>query len=137
MIEWDKNLDKISKEGTTHPVGQKKPNPWGLYDICGNVLEWVQDSYHSNYDGAPSDGSPWESGNSSDRIPRGGGWFYNSQYCRSAARRWYAPGNRNDNVGFRLLSSPSCQKPQCLRMLRPCVDGDQTASPAPVFAGRR
>ena len=58
----------------THPVGQNNPNPWGLYDIHGNVWEWCQDNWHGNYDGAPSDGSAWESGSGSDRVDRGGSW---------------------------------------------------------------
>jgi formylglycine-generating enzyme required for sulfatase activity len=66
----------------THEVGQKKPNPWGLYDMHGNVLEWVQDYWHDNYNGAPTDGSSWESG--SNRVVRGGGWYPDARSCRSA-----------------------------------------------------
>jgi len=87
----------------THPVGQKKPNPWGLYDMHGNVLEWVQDRWHANYEGAPSDDSAWEEGNSSGRVVRGGGWASDAGYCRSAHRYWDGPGGRDDLVGFRLL----------------------------------
>jgi formylglycine-generating enzyme required for sulfatase activity len=42
-----------------HPIGQKQPNAWGLYDMQGNVLEWIMDDYHGNYNGAPTDGSAW------------------------------------------------------------------------------
>jgi len=87
----------------THPVGQKNPNPWNLYDMHGNVFEWVQDRWHDNYEGAPSDGSAWEDGSSSIRVIRGGCWFRNARFCRSADR----DGNNSDNhisfVGFRLL----------------------------------
>lgn len=87
----------------THPVGQKLPNPWGLYDMHGNVYEWVQDRYHNDYEGAPTDGSAWESGSSSARVSRGGSWLGNARYCRSTNRDLDDPGNRLDYLGFRLL----------------------------------
>ena len=88
----------------THPVGQKQPNSWGLYDIHGNVWEWVQDPYHSSYDGAPIDGSVWESGSSSSRVIRGGSWSnYGGRICRSALRFNAYPGASYDFLGFRLL----------------------------------
>ena len=86
----------------THPVGKKEPNPYGLYDIHGNVGEWVQDSWHDNYDGAPIDGSAWQSGNA-DRVVRGGSWLVGAWYCRSAFRAIGGPHDRNYGVGFRLL----------------------------------
>jgi formylglycine-generating enzyme required for sulfatase activity len=89
--------------GKTHPVGKLKPNPWGLYDIHGNVWEWVQDRWHGDYDGAPTDGSAWEDGSGSNRVSRGGGWRSNAGYCRSANRDFYDPGNRYFYLGFRLL----------------------------------
>ncbi|MEA1868882.1 MAG: formylglycine-generating enzyme family protein [Euryarchaeota archaeon] len=87
----------------THPVGRKKPNSYGLYDMYGNVREWVQDTWRSDYDGAPTDGSAWESGDSPDRVLRGGSWRSLARYCRPAYRGSDVPGNRNFNLGFRLL----------------------------------
>ncbi len=88
----------------THDVGQKKPNPWGLYDMHGNVWEWVQDIYHNNYKGAPTDGSAWE-GDGSSRVYRGGGWRNGAGNLRSAVRGGGVPGLRDLNLGFRLLRS--------------------------------
>jgi hypothetical protein len=88
----------------THPVGQKKPNPWGLYDMHGNVREWVQDSRHDSYDGAPADGSAWESGGRAKwRVNRGGGWLRVATICRSASRFANGQGHRESTIGFRLL----------------------------------
>lgn len=86
----------------THPIGRKKPNSWSLYDMHGNVWEWVQDSWHNNYKGAPSDGSAWEDGGSF-RVSRGGSWYRDSKSCRSADRDWHKPGYRGSDLGFRLL----------------------------------
>ncbi len=86
----------------THDVGQKKPNPWGLYDMHGNVWEWVQDIYQNNYNGAPTDGSAWES-SGSGRVVRGGSWYDNAQNCRSAFRDDRDSGYRISFLGFRLL----------------------------------
>ncbi len=91
---------------TTHPVGQKKPNSWGLYDMHGNVWEWVQDKYHGDYNGAPSDGSAWESIDSSYRVFRGGSWSYLARFCRSADRDGLGPQFPNRDTGFRLLQEP-------------------------------
>ena len=91
----------------THPVGQKKPNPWGLYDMHGNVWEWVQDEWHGNYDGAPTDGSAWEDGVSAYQVFRGGGRLNLAWFCRSAYRSSFGSGYRSrsrfSDLGFRLL----------------------------------
>jgi formylglycine-generating enzyme required for sulfatase activity len=87
----------------THPVGKKKPNPWGLYDMHGNVWEWVQDRWHEDYNGSPSDGSAWEDGNSSNRVSRGGSWYCDVDSCRSAARFSREHEKRLANLGFRLV----------------------------------
>jgi formylglycine-generating enzyme required for sulfatase activity/serine/threonine protein kinase len=89
--------------GKTHEVGQKKPNPWGLYDIHGNVHEWVLDIYHKNYNGAPTDGSAWE-GDGSVRVVRGGSWGNRAGSSRSAGRHDEDPGVSYVNLGFRLVS---------------------------------
>ncbi|MCZ8064460.1 MAG: SAV_2336 N-terminal domain-related protein [Microcystis sp.] len=74
------------REQTT-PVGQFPPNAFGLYDMHGNVWEWCADTWHDNYDGAPTDGSAWIENGDDNRSPlRGGSWFYDPLYCRSADR---------------------------------------------------
>ncbi|MHC1599294.1 MAG: formylglycine-generating enzyme family protein [Candidatus Methanospirareceae archaeon] len=87
----------------THPVGKKKPNSYGLYDMHGNVWERVQDKYHSDYDSAPTDGSAWESRDGAYRVFRGGCWNFLARCCRSSARSYYGPSDRYYRVGFRLL----------------------------------
>ena len=88
---------------TTHPVGGKKPNPWGLYDMHGNVWEWCQDRHGSYPSGSVTDPTGAVSG--SNRVLRGGCWGFNSGYCRSAHRDWFTPGLRNNDLGFRVLRS--------------------------------
>jgi formylglycine-generating enzyme required for sulfatase activity len=77
--------------GTTHPVGQKKPNAWGLYDMHGNVAEWCEDAWHESYVGAPVDGSPWVAGGEGLRVLRGGSWAFRPSLCRSAGRFRFDP----------------------------------------------
>ncbi|MFC0251669.1 SUMF1/EgtB/PvdO family nonheme iron enzyme [Massilia consociata] len=91
------------RRGTT-PGGMFPPNPWGLYDMHGNVWEWVQDVVHDNYEGAPLDGSAWETGgDAARRILRGGSWLYNPRYLRSALRNGFSSVLSNDIVGFRVV----------------------------------
>ncbi len=89
----------------THLVGAKQPNGFGLYDMHGNVWEWCEDWYHSNYDGAPSDGSAWLSGGEQKyRVLRGGSWVNLAAYLRSALRGLNTPVIRLSIVGFRLVA---------------------------------
>jgi len=86
----------------TSPVGSFKPNAFGLYDMAGNVWQWVQDCYHDDYNGAPTDGSAWIIGDCSRRVVRGGSWGNVPQYLRSATRDWFSADDRDFHVGFRL-----------------------------------
>jgi formylglycine-generating enzyme required for sulfatase activity len=91
------------RRGTT-PAGMFPANPWGLFDMHGNVWEWVQDVVHDNYEGAPLDGSAWEEGgDQARRILRGGSWLYNPRYLRSALRNGFSAALSNDIVGFRVV----------------------------------
>ncbi len=90
----------------TTPVGHFGVNPWGLADMHGNVLEWCQDWWHDSYEGAPSDGSAWLSHGEEEeerRVLRGGSWYFNPEYCRSADRNRNTPESGNYNVGFRVV----------------------------------
>ncbi len=91
----------------THPVGLKRSNPWELYDIYGNVGEWVQDEYHISYKGAPTDGRAWENTFLSVSVPvrirRGGGWNGNAGCCRSAERLFAVQDRRLNSLGFRVV----------------------------------
>jgi len=85
----------------TAPVGTFKPNAFGLYDMQGNVMQWMYDDCHSNYNGAPSDGRAW-TGNDASHIVRGGSWILNPRSVRSAKRLWFDSEYRGSNVGFRI-----------------------------------
>lgn len=92
----------------THPVAKKKSNTWGLYDMAGNVWEWVEDDWHATYEGAPSDASAWiDKKRGSARVVRGGGWGVLARYCRAAARYYGNATARTSHVGFRLVKSVS------------------------------
>jgi sulfatase modifying factor 1 len=94
------------------PVARLQPNPFGVFDTIGNAREWVRDCMHPSYDGAPSDGSAWESDcEISDRkgrigqlmrVRRGAGWNYLPHGTRSARRGAYPSGTRSWTLGFRL-----------------------------------
>jgi formylglycine-generating enzyme required for sulfatase activity/serine/threonine protein kinase len=87
----------------THLVGEKKPNPWGLYDMGRLLYEWCEDVYHWSYNGAPADGSAWLTGDGSHRILRGGSWGGPAGWCRPARRFSGAPGAPSDHVGVRVV----------------------------------
>jgi formylglycine-generating enzyme required for sulfatase activity len=88
----------------THPVGKKKPNAWGLFDMHGNVTEWCNDWLGDYAKGAVTD--PQGPSQGSHRVYRGGSWLYTAGDCRSAFR-WIVPSLRIGILGFRLALSPS------------------------------
>ena len=94
-----------SNSGTrTHPVEQKQANAWGLYDMSGNVSEWVLDCWHADYAGAPTDGSAWMgNGACGQRVSRGGAWFDSVPFLHAAYRSKYEPSSRFSYLGFRLV----------------------------------
>ncbi len=88
--------------GKTIPVGSFAPNAFGLYDMGGNVSQWVEDCYHDSYAGAPSDGAAWTTGDCSRRVVRGDSWGDGPKFLRSACRSWIPTGGRVESLGFRV-----------------------------------
>ena len=87
----------------TEPVNSFSPNPFGLYNVHGNVWEWTQDCWSANYyTGAPTDGSAWTTGDCRYRVLRGGSWIGNPAVLRSAIRGRDTPDLRNVSGGLRL-----------------------------------
>ena len=91
----------VSRNRTVE-VGSFQPNAFGLYDVHGNVWEWTEDCWNGNYNGAPSDGTAWTSGDCSRRVLRGGSWNVNPRGLRSANRGRSAASDRNGVSGFRV-----------------------------------
>ncbi len=96
--EWE----YACRAGTTTPLGSYPANDFGLQNMQGNVWEWTADCWNENYNGAPSDGSAWTTGDSRARVIRGGSWNSDPKYLRSASRYSFATSIRNSNVGFRV-----------------------------------
>ncbi|MBD1216812.1 MAG: SUMF1/EgtB/PvdO family nonheme iron enzyme [Aphanizomenon flos-aquae Clear-A1] len=92
------------REKTTE-VGKFPANPFGLYNMCGNVWEWCEDGWHENYINAPADGSAWTCPSTEYMLLRGGSWYYNARHCRAANRSRYSRDYRYFNYGFRVVSS--------------------------------
>ncbi len=86
----------------TAPVGQFPPNRFGLYDTVGNVWEWTEDCFHIGYQGAPTDGLPWSSGDCNQRVLRGGAWGDPADWIISASRNAAYRVTRTNHFGFRV-----------------------------------
>ncbi len=106
-FHWGDAFDKSkANDGNKMiPVGQYAPNRFGLYDMHGNVLEWVQDCYIENYDGAPGDGRPVVETPGCDRVLRSGAWSYGPRVLRAADRYGTPPVDRINIVGFRVAKT--------------------------------
>jgi formylglycine-generating enzyme required for sulfatase activity len=97
--------------GHPHPVGQKEPNPWGLYDMAGNVWEWCWDWYGPYRAEAGSDLIGPDTG--AVRVLRGGDYWNAARILRSALRNRVGPGRRGDTFGFRVVRRPRRQHAVC------------------------
>jgi formylglycine-generating enzyme required for sulfatase activity len=86
----------------TAPVGSFAPNAFGLYDMVGNVWQWLEDCWSNGYNGAPADGSAWTAGDCSRRVARGTSWLGDPEALRSAYRSWGPADLRDDIFGFRV-----------------------------------
>jgi formylglycine-generating enzyme required for sulfatase activity len=87
----------------TAPIGKYLPNELGIYDMSGNVWEWCEDTWHSNYQNAPINGSAWIDEKSNIRLVRGGSWYSTPDGCRVANRNDVNPSNRDSSLGFRVV----------------------------------
>jgi formylglycine-generating enzyme required for sulfatase activity len=94
---------KGNSKGEDPPVGKKKANPWGLYDMHGYVWEWCADAWHATHAGASAEGLPRTSRDEKDRVLRGGSWADAADACRSAARQHKPLDHKSDAIGFRCV----------------------------------
>jgi len=101
-VAWNKGN---SKE-TTHPVGRRRPNGLGLFDMSGNVFEWVEDVYMVNAYMRHKRINPVYKGEGNYRVCRGGSWLLSEKECRSSNRSYYFEDSRNYNLGFRIVKKP-------------------------------
>ena len=121
---WHRNNSGVRP----HPVAQKEPNPWGLYDMHGNVWEWCLDFFTTSYEGAPTDGSPrWDLKPASDVVSRGGSFVNPPGWLGSAVRMGSFPDCSHYNNGFRLV--------RVLKKRDATARGDTTSSTAALTAG--
>ncbi len=100
--EWQDLVGCRDRQANTAPVGSYRANAFGLYDVMGNVWEWVDDCWNWDYEGAPTDGRSWYEGDCSTRVVRGGSWIDPPRRLRSAYRNLHSAGVRLGDLGFRV-----------------------------------
>jgi formylglycine-generating enzyme required for sulfatase activity len=108
------NCDGCGSQGDQKeptPVGSFAPNAFGLYDMVGNVWQWVEDCGHDDYNAAPADGSAWTSEKCNNHVTVGGSYFQQPDELRSANRAFEPPGTRLDGIGFRIARTLSPSSP--------------------------
>ena len=105
---------KQNSAGRLQPVGLKRPNAWGFFDLHGNAAEWVLDHWHNNYNGAPSDEKSWLTPGSIDRVYRGGSAYNGESYCKSSSRAQAKQNTTNTRIGFRVALTRKTQPKQSL-----------------------
>ncbi len=116
-----------------HDVTEKLPNPWGLYGMHGNVWEWCEDEWHSNYTDAPTDGSAWKTDGGSSHVWRGGSWLDNAVLCRSAMRT--SSSAPSANLGLRVVMDTDCPSvsPTETPVVHDTPIDTATETPTPAF----
>jgi formylglycine-generating enzyme required for sulfatase activity len=103
-LPWQDRNHNDGRDGSA-PIGSYKPNPWGLYDLHGNVWEWCQDWYGEVFYAESPQDNPHGPPAGTARVLRGGSWFYNAAFCRSTFRSSCIPVIRSCNIGFRVVCS--------------------------------
>ena len=96
---------ELNSDERAHPVGLKRPNAWGLFDMVGNVWEWCEDVWHGDYTGAPEDGTAWMTNQEwqDRRVVRGAAWNMDAFRCRCSYRSYDHKGTATDQLGFRIV----------------------------------